>query len=173
MTLKEFRRMKIFALRMTRIAIGGGRWQKVVREHVSEILYRMDSESFSCHWSHTVDWDNKTRLPDDDGTCGFAWNDGRSLLCDFMSNYCWDNELEIEKEDRRGNFRQIDTKVGIALRCCIRAAVDTASKPSAGVVGFTIGDLKKMWAPKRIPKWVCEAYGKDLNRVKSEKGIWL
>lgn len=173
MTRKQFRRMTVIAVRMVPTAINGGRWRKELRDHVGEILYRLNDNAFACHWSHIVDWDNNTPLPDDDGTCGFAWSDGRYLLCDFINEYCWDNRLEKEKEDRYGNCEVIDTKMGIALRCCIRAACDVAVAPSAGVVGWTVADLKQMWKNRSLPKWVKEWFEGDFSTFPDDASVWL
>lgn len=37
--------------------------------------------------------------------------------------------------------------------CCIRAGLDCACSPSAGVMGFTAGDLRRMY-PEGVPDWV-------------------
>lgn len=165
MTRTQFRRMCSFALRMVPIAIGGTRWKAVLRDHVREILYRMNCENFSIHYSHVVNWDHNTRLPGDDGTCGFALDDARSLLCDYVSGYCFDHGLEREVEDRHGNCRLVDTKIGIALHCCLRAACDFAAQPQSGVLGFTVGELRQMWAPKPIPEWVSSQFDADFHAL--------
>lgn len=172
MTNEQFERMKEFATRMVPVAIGSNRWRKVLAGHVEEVLARIDCENFGIHWRHIVDWDNKTKLPDDDGTCGFACSDDRYLLCDFMSVYCWDNDLEREKEDRQGNCEVVETKVGTALRCCIRAACDVAVAPSAGVLGFTVGDLRQMW-PEGIPAWVNKFFITPLHHARNTTPVWL
>jgi hypothetical protein len=37
--------------------------------------------------------------------------------------------------------------------CCVRAGFDCAVKPSMGVLGFTAGDLRRMY-PEGVPDWV-------------------
>lgn len=37
--------------------------------------------------------------------------------------------------------------------CCIRAGLDCAASPSMGVVGFTAGDIRRMY-PDGVPEWV-------------------
>ncbi|MEM9645418.1 MAG: hypothetical protein AAF989_10515, partial [Planctomycetota bacterium] len=39
------------------------------------------------------------------------------------------------------------------IRCCIRAGIDMACEPSAGVVGFTAGHIRRMY-PEGIPEWL-------------------
>lgn len=48
---------------------------------------------------------------------------------------------------------QWDEQYGGPIRCCIRAGLDLASEPSAGVVGFTAGDLRRMY-PDGVPDWI-------------------
>ena len=43
------------------------------------------------------------------------------------------------------------------VHCCLRAGIDVAKSPSAGVVGFVVGDLKKMY-PEGIPDWICDKW---------------
>lgn len=50
-------------------------------------------------------------------------------------------------------YEQWDEQWGGPVRCCIRAGLDFASAPSAGVLGFTAGDLRRMY-PRGVPKWV-------------------
>ncbi len=57
-----------------------------------------------------------------------------------------------EKEDLYRE--QWDDQWGGPVHCCIRAGLDMAANPSGGVVGFTIGDLRKMY-PEGVPEWVC------------------
>ena len=38
------------------------------------------------------------------------------------------------------------------IQCCIRAGIDMACEPSAGVVGFTAGDVRRMY-PEGVPEW--------------------
>lgn len=39
------------------------------------------------------------------------------------------------------------------VQCCIRAGLDMASEPSMGVIGFTAGDLRRMY-PEGVPAWI-------------------
>lgn len=36
--------------------------------------------------------------------------------------------------------------------CCIRAGLDMACEPSAGVIGFSAGDIRRMY-PEGVPEW--------------------
>lgn len=56
-------------------------------------------------------------------------------------------------EVEQGFWEQWDDQWGGPVHCCIRAGLDCASEPSAGVVGFTAGDLREMY-PEGVPDWV-------------------
>lgn len=49
------------------------------------------------------------------------------------------------------------------VHSCLRAAVDLASAPSAGVCGYTAGDLRRIY-PKGVPQWVKDALS-DMETV--------
>lgn len=48
---------------------------------------------------------------------------------------------------------QWDQQFGGPVRCCLRAGLDFACSPSAGVLGFTAGDIRRMY-PEGVPDWV-------------------
>ncbi len=63
---------------------------------------------------------------------------------------CGEIEYEIEgliREEWIGRFYG-------PVHSCVRAGLDMACEPSAGVVGFTAGDLRRMYAPDPVPDWV-------------------
>jgi hypothetical protein len=51
------------------------------------------------------------------------------------------------------SYDEADDQYCGPVRCCLRAGLDCASAPSAGVMGFTAGDLRRMY-PRGVPKWV-------------------
>lgn len=168
MTKTQERRMKVFALRMVKVATTP-RWQKQLRELVADALDRFD-----CNGSFRIfiDWDNSERHPDDDGTCGFAWSHPRELLCDEVTRFIWD----MEDEGRLPRFPEGSEKesaMAVNLRCCIRAASDVAASPSAGVLGWNVGDLKAMWKGRKLPKWVTDFFEGDITTCTDETPIWL
>jgi hypothetical protein len=50
-------------------------------------------------------------------------------------------------------YEQWDDQWGGPVHSCIRAGLDFASEPSLGVLGFTAGDLRRMY-PEGVPDWV-------------------
>lgn len=67
----------------------------------------------------------------------------RDQVYDFFDEYLEWNKKEQEYGGKF--FNQIT--------CCLRAGFDLAVSPSAGVIGFTAGDLRRMWKGK-VPGWV-------------------
>lgn len=68
-----------------------------------------------------------------------------ALSENFNPYYCHDLS-EARYEKREEQFCG-------PVQCCIRAGLDLAVAPSAGVMGFTAGDLRRMY-PEGVPDWV-------------------
>jgi hypothetical protein len=78
-------------------------------------------------------------------------------------------------------------RYGNPVSCCIRAGLDMASAPSGGVLGYTVGDLRRMYDGGPIPEWIAKAfwhrpwgdkegqntYPIDLNLEPEAAGVWL
>jgi hypothetical protein len=58
------------------------------------------------------------------------------------------------------------------LSCCIRSGMDLAFEQSAGVVGFTAGDVQKMY-PEGLPKWVDGLYSLPISEMNENTRILL
>ncbi|MFB6402843.1 hypothetical protein [Pseudomonas putida] len=84
---------------------------------------------------------------------------GLGYVCDYMSDRLWDWKLEW---DRNGEVMR--SKLGNQIQCCIRAALDIAVEPSAGVIGFTAGDLRKACGGE-LPDWIATAFTPPLSRA--------
>lgn len=112
-------------------------------------------------------------------TCGCG-----TLVCDEVMIHTEDlnpNEyLDGAKEGGR-TYRRWEETWGNRVQCCIRAGLDLASEPSAGVLGFEICDLRRMYRGN-IPAWInngewVNSKGEhdipDLNHGECAIGIWL
>jgi len=66
---------------------------------------------------------------------------------DGWNPYYYSDEYGTKAEER--HYEQFVSPVV----CCIRAGMDLAVAPSAGVPGFTAGDLRKMY-PEGVPDWI-------------------
>lgn len=59
------------------------------------------------------------------------------------------------------------------ISCCVRAGFDVAVNPSAGVLGFDVGVLRRMWR-EGPPDWVCQWFEPPLTPdVAATEPIWL
>ncbi len=65
--------------------------------------------------------------------------------------------------------------------CCIRAGLDMATEPGGGVVGFTVGDLRRMY-PDGFPDWLQAVFEEmttqdgervEFDRLDDSMGVWL
>jgi hypothetical protein len=73
-------------------------------------------------------------------------------ICDIVSEWI-DNWAEGNTYDEDVEYRRWDNLWGSRIRSCIRAGMDCAVGPSMGVMGFTAGDLRRMYRGK-VPYWV-------------------
>jgi hypothetical protein len=93
-----------------------------------------------CEDGHIYDYETAMLVTDMCTEHAKAWNP-----------HYWEDLSDAEDERRDDQFCG-------PVRCCIRAGLDTAVSPSAGVLGFTAGDLRKMY-PEGVPDWI--SGGKD------------
>lgn len=150
-TETQYERWKDFALRMARNG-----WEHItearrgkIEEEVRSFFYQLQDD-----WKKMVDWDE---------------SEDRELCCgDWFSEFLQSVEGYWQLSERRMENWRFEAQ----LHSCIRAGLDLASAPSAGVVGFTLGDLRRMY-PEGLPDWVCEGYEKDLRSGPDDAGVWL
>ena len=149
MTPLQFKRWSDFATRMALSAWPDATYQRK-RKLVAAIEdFLCDAEPYK---AETEDWDG---------------ND--------MEKYCVGDEL-MDYCDNAG-YSSIDpnrqNKFENQIHCCIRAGLDVAVKPSAGVVGFDIAMLERMWFG-RIPGWVRVFFDPPLFfGYQSTDKVWL
>lgn len=56
--------------------------------------------------------------------------------------------------------------------CCIRAGIDVVAEPRMGVIGFTSGDLQRMY-PEGFPQWLKDAFSVDVEKLPADELIVL
>lgn len=85
----------------------------------------------------------------------------------------FENKLDetIEARDCAAFGQWEDQWLG-PVSCCVRAGLDIACEPSAGVAGFTVGDLRAMY-PEGIPDWIHDVYEGKLRSAADGEGVWL
>ena len=177
MTPLQFRRWYTFAIRMAHR--GWPRLPRSSRRKVAGLvkdffrLLTSNDDYYRRQGQPTVverikDWDNtdNSAMPKN----YYGRTPTGPLVCDEVSEFLY---------NRKPAYDDHNNTWGIRVRCCIRAGLDLASAPSAGVVGFEIQDLARMYrGQKNIPEWVAvwtDSKGKkhDLRRDKPKAGVWL
>lgn len=174
MTGEQFQRWKDFALRMARACYPGtmrNPSRKWIIARVEEFIDDMEE-----YHPRISDWDS-------------CWSNSapRDYPCVSvrMLEYEWEwmpNSIKrLEDAENLEPFETARERWFGPVCCCVRAGLDMASEPSAGVVGFTLGDLRKMY-PEGIPEWVASALRDDrdkplttsrLARFKDSEPVWL
>jgi hypothetical protein len=150
MTYKQFRRWESFATRMAKHC-----YPKTTDTRKAKILEEVKSffteRRYQKDYSSFTDWDG---------------NDGSECLTsyvdDFFEKYTHWNRRE---EFYTGRFYE-------QVTCCIRAGFDVAVKPSGGVLGFTVGDVRRMWSGL-VPDWVKEGWDSPFDAAQDNDAIWL
>jgi hypothetical protein len=173
MNREQFDRWKDFALRMARTVYSPTMRdpsRKWIIEQVEEFLAWMEDD-----YLRITDWDS-------------TWADSPPhyypCVSDEMSRFEWDrlpySVRKLEGEDGE-KFEEGQERWFGPIRCCVRAGLDMASEPSAGVVGFTLGDLRKMY-PEGLPDWLAGGFrnrrGKPytvrgIKRMADDVSVWL
>ena len=89
---------------------------------------------------------------------------------------CVGDEL-MDFLDARGYYHEDPDKhhrLANQISCCVRAGLDVASRPSAGVVGFDVSMLKRMWDGEEIPAWVREWFDPPIRPdTPDNERVWL
>ena len=113
------------------------------------------------------------------------------LMCDMMSEWEYDylpgnwtgpkrlieqmeRAYQRRDDDREDELReQLEDRWGTPVRCCVRAALDTAVAPSAGVLGFSKADIQDMYSDlDDVPDWVKNGLWHPwLEKATGENGI--
>lgn len=105
------------------------------------------------------------------------------LVCDAVTELVNDRNPYPYTDAPEGGYeyRRWNESWGARVQCCIRAGLDLASEPSAGVLGFEICDLRRMYRGN-IPAWINDGRWvngegeqdyPDLNQGECAVGIWL
>lgn len=83
---------------------------------------------------------------------------------------------EHDEDDGESRFAWWrDSPAPSLFLCAIRAGLDVACEQSAGVIGFTVNDLRRMY-PGGLPGWLVEAFGEQgpkLRAAPDSTGVWL
>lgn len=169
MTREQYDRWVDFAIRMAKECYGTSR-----RPSGAWIL-----EQVECFLS----------LREDDFAETYDWDSGPTYVCDRMSEFVTDNGFYhvegailraaeargVELSDDRVNqlIDEWEDRWFGPVHCCVRAGLDVAAEPSAGVLGFSVGDLRRMY-PEGLPAWLTSlGWNAPLATAPNAMGVWL
>ena len=121
-----------------------------------------------CNGRETVaDWDHGVQY-------GAKWHERHESASTRVSNFLWDKGFEFERRYRNGNIELARGRFGDMLTACVCAGFDMAVSPSAGVIGFSVGDIRDIF-DGTIPDWIAEQFD-DKNALLSaarDEVVWL
>lgn len=169
MNQQQFDRWRDFAVRMARECYGSSR-----RPSAAWILKHVENFIDLCA--------SQTEEIND-------WDQGPVYVCDEMASYTTDHGfyrierkildsaeeqgVELSDSDLNALVDQWEIRWFGPVKCCVRAGLDVAASPSAGVLGFTVGDLRRMY-PEGLPGWISGLdWDHPLEAAPAETGIWL
>lgn len=148
MTYKQFLRWESFSIRMSEHCYPEAtkaRGKKITEEVVSFF----EERRFQKDWPKIMDWDgNKDDF--------------------YLSDNVDDSFERYRHWSRREGYWT--GRFYTQVTCCIRAGFDIAVDPSGGVVGFTAGDIRRMW--QKVPRWV-KRHWKSFDAIPDAGHVWL
>jgi hypothetical protein len=158
MTPEQYKHWKDFAFRMARTCYATNR--RPSRDWIVDVLddffYELDDADYV---GSIISWDDS----DGTNTCVSdhvtllldEYEDLADYRCPSCRSHCYLRDADNCQceEIRAAAYTQWDDQWGGPVHCCIRAGLDMASAPSAGVIGFTAGQVRRMY-PEGVPDWV-------------------
>lgn len=178
MTELQFERWKDFAQRMARVCYAAS-WRPSsywILDKVETFFEGIeDDDEFI---SSIINWDNSRNG-------GYGVGDRFSMSMDDCGPYLPNEDAftlvhGVEREVLA--WEQYDEQWLGPVHCCVRAGLDLASAPSAGVRGFTVGHICKMY-PEGVPDWIAHPAEpwidgdkrpvSDVFAMAAETPIWL
>lgn len=171
MTPEQYDRWQDFAARMAKTYYASSKRPSAawVLGTVEDFFANLDEHLVECirNWDHSepyppghpyvghVDYLGRAAHPSgagDELTLFLEDYEGYAPRCRVCREYESTGECRCEEIDKH-RHEQWQDQWGGPIHCCVRAGLDMASAPSAGVLGLTKGDLKRMY-PEGIPDWV-------------------
>ena len=159
MNKQQYEAWKDFALRMARTCFNHSRrpGRDWIIEQVEDWFWWRDYQK---DWGDYNSWD-QDRHPLCDHISEFYDNAYPDSTCNVCRHY-WDcREHNCEKCRRECRCYEVQTLISDQfyeqwlgpVHCCLRAGIDMVCEPSAGVLGFTAGDLRRMY-PEGVPDFI-------------------
>lgn len=157
MTNEQYERWRDFALRMAKTCFA------YLRNRPSKTWVIEQVESWFCWRNYQKDWSEYNSWDQDaNPLCDHVVEFYDDLIPGFVCCACrqsvWDLDYDdtlicrCDECDEKGYDQYSEQWLG-PIECCLRAGIDFACEPSSGVIGFTVGDLRRMY-PEGVPDWV-------------------
>ncbi|MEN6602500.1 MAG: hypothetical protein ABFD86_08775 [Bryobacteraceae bacterium] len=167
MTKESYKRWKDFSVRMARHGLlARGKRKQLTIAAVKSFFDLLESDYIGESEPPGEGWLDRVRSfcqTDAHPTCRdpYGYPEHGGLVCDILTEWL-DNRNPYDWDTPSGKH-WIDT-TGSDISCCIRAGLDFAGDLEIGVLGFTAGDLRRMY-PEGVPDWVTG--GKECRWLKS------
>ena len=97
--------------------------------------------------------------------CEECHNIHGDILADRVMEY-FDEYYPVKEKDKLCFYDQIC--------CCLRSALNAAGDNNAGVIGFTVGDIRRMYDGV-IPEWYATQFkdGRAVQDASDDEHLWL
>jgi len=140
--MEQYERWKDFSLRMARTCFKHRRYPtwREIESHVSGFFDGIEFSDYE-ELEYIIDWDHS----DSEKEEHYCVSDMCTMAAEEWNPYYWSASDET--------WAERDEQYCGPVCCCIRAGLDMAVSPSAGVLGFTAGDVRKMY-PEGVPEWI-------------------
>lgn len=102
--------------------------------------------------------------------CNETWKEIECWDCADCSESV-DNSFDEYRKWNEKNGEYDENRFFVQITCSIRAAFDIAVKQSGGVVGFTAGDIRRIWGGD-VPDWVKEHYI-NFDTIPDDESVWM
>lgn len=100
------------------------------------------------------------------------WDSAPTYIGDAVDSHL-ERHRHYRYNERTGYEEPMGNKFENQVSCCIRAGLDRAADPSGGVLGFTVGDLRRMYQDG-LPEWVVDGYEPPITAdTPDSAGVWL
>jgi hypothetical protein len=156
MEKKQFERWEDFAIRMAKHCypdITDARRKKIIEEVESFF----DDRKYEADWTDIMDWDG---------------NGDDFFLCDYVDEF-YDNHRHWNRREEcyTGKFfNQVTSCIQSGFDMAISSGDGTVGC-SAGVIGFSAGDIRRMYQ-RNVPKWI-KALWYSFDAIPDEAEVWL
>lgn len=179
----QYKRWKDFATRMAErgqpARITGNRHYKAIVPQAVEHFFEWMEGCYRDDVIRIESWDD-TRT-DYRNAQEFNWG-FRGITSPYVCDIASDLVQEYNPYYWPGpnyKYEKWDELWGGRIHCCLRAGLDLAANPSAGVVGFCKEDIERMY-PDGVPKWISNGWEKKNGDWKSvlwedlppDAGLW-